>query len=163
MTEFRVVNASPLIFLDAVHRLDLLRFKNQEVVVPEPVWQEVTTRYGQPVSHGLEKVDWLRREPVDPLTALSSVAAWDLGPGETSVIQWAIMHGHAEVIIDDLAGRKCAHAFGLRVRGTLGLVLQGYQSGRVEDPKRFLEQLRQNGMWLSDEVITRALRKIGVP
>ncbi|NUQ34049.1 MAG: DUF3368 domain-containing protein, partial [Planctomycetaceae bacterium] len=46
MSDIAVVNASPLIFLAGVDRLDLLRFAgNDEVIIPGMVWQEV-------VAHG---------------------------------------------------------------------------------------------------------------
>ena len=39
------------------------------------------------------------------------------------MLAWAHAHPGAEAIIDDLAGRRCAAAFSIPVRGTLGLAL----------------------------------------
>jgi predicted nucleic acid-binding protein len=61
-------------------------------------------------------------------------------------------------VIDDLAGRRCAEALGLTLRGTVGLVLAAKQAGRLQAVRPVLERLRDNGMYLSDAVLQRALR-----
>lgn len=64
-------------------------------------------------------------------------------------------------VIDDLAGRRCAEAMGLPLRGTVGLVLAAKQAGRIAAARPLLENLRTNGMYLSDAVLNRALRWVG--
>ena len=64
-------------------------------------------------------------------------------------------------VIDDLAGRRCAEALGLPLRGTVGLVLAAKQEGRIEAARPVLERLRDNGMYLSDAVLNRSLRWVG--
>jgi predicted nucleic acid-binding protein len=83
------------------------------------------------------------------------------GPGESAVLTWAHAHVGSEAIIDDLAGRRCAAAFHIPVRGTLGLVLVAKQRGRIPSARQILEQLRQSGMYLSDPAMNNALRLIG--
>ena len=62
---------------------------------------------------------------------------------------------------DDLAGRRCAEALGLPLRGTVGLVLAAKQSGLIQAARPILEQLRDHGMYLSDAVLNRSLRWVG--
>jgi predicted nucleic acid-binding protein len=81
-------------------------------------------------------------------------------PGQDSSI-WAHTHEDSEAIIDDLAGRRCAAAFNIPVRGTLGLVLTAKQRGRISSARSLLYQLRQAGMYLSDRVLNDALAKVG--
>ena len=66
-----------------------------------------------------------------------------------------------EAIVDDLAARRCAHALGVPVRGTLGLVLLGKERRRLPAARPVLEFMRQAGMYLSDRVMERALRMVG--
>jgi len=75
-------------------------------------------------------------------------SAPDVGPG-------------AEAIIDDLSARRCAHTFGIPVRGTLGLVLIAKQRGEIPAARPVLEDLRSAGMYLSERVLNRALRRGG--
>ena len=64
-------------------------------------------------------------------------------------------------VIDDLAGRRCAEALGLSLRGTVGLVLAAKQAGRITAARPILERLRDSGMYLSDAVLNRALSRVG--
>jgi len=84
-----------------------------------------------------------------------------LGPGESSVLAWAHAHSGSEAILDDLAARRCASAFGIPVRGTLGLALIAKQRGQIPSARRVLEQLRRGGMYLSDYVMDEALSRVG--
>ncbi|HEU4832935.1 MAG TPA: DUF3368 domain-containing protein, partial [Pyrinomonadaceae bacterium] len=84
-----------------------------------------------------------------------------LGPGESAVLAWAHTHEGSEAIIDDLAGRRCAVAFNIPVRGTLGLVLTAKQRGHISSARHLLYQLRQAGMYLSDRVLNEALVRVG--
>lgn len=64
-------------------------------------------------------------------------------------------------VIDDLAGRRCAEAMGLLLRGTVGLVLAAKQAGRIAAARPILEQLRDSGMYLSDATLNRSLARVG--
>ena len=73
----------------------------------------------------------------------------------------AYAHPGSEAILDDLAARRCAATFNIPVRGTLGLALIAKQRGRIPSARHVLEQLRQGGMYVSDEVMNRALALVG--
>jgi predicted nucleic acid-binding protein len=64
-------------------------------------------------------------------------------------------------ILDDLAGRRCAAALRVPVRGTLGLVLLAKQRGRIPAARPVLEAMRACGMYLSDRVLGDALALVG--
>jgi predicted nucleic acid-binding protein len=66
-----------------------------------------------------------------------------------------------EVIIDDLAGRRCAASLDISVRGTLGIVLLAKQQGRIERARPVVEHLVRAGMYLSSEVMNEALALVG--
>lgn len=77
------------------------------------------------------------------------------------MLAWAQANPGTDVIIDDLAARRCAAALGIPVRGTLGLVLIAKQRGYVQAARPVLLQLRQAGMYLSDRVMDQALKLVG--
>jgi predicted nucleic acid-binding protein len=115
-----VVNASPLILLAKVEHISLLPKLTEQLVIPTSVVAEVQ---GGPSSDPAqawlsgEGAAWFRAD----IAAVSSVAAWDLGAGETAVLSWAHEHGDFEAILDDRAARKCAVIERIPVRGTLGV------------------------------------------
>jgi predicted nucleic acid-binding protein len=149
-----------LIFLAGAELLDLLRLAGDEVVVPDAVAEEIKRKGPTDVTaRALEQTNWLliREGPqVPPI-----IQAWGLGRGEESVLAWAYANHGTEAIIDDLAGRRCAAALGIPVRGTLGLVLVAKQRGKITSARSVLDQLRQSGMYLSDRVLNEALTLVG--
>lgn len=159
MADVAVVNASPLIYLTEAGRLELLRLAGDEVLVPEAVAQEVR-RWGadDPAVRALAATPWLRI--VASIDVPPSIQAWDLGPGETAVLSWALVH-RSLAILDDLAARRCAAAHHVPVRGTLGLVLAAKRKGRIPAARPVLDELRQAGMYLSDALRNRALALVG--
>jgi predicted nucleic acid-binding protein len=64
-------------------------------------------------------------------------------------------------VLDDLAGRRCAEALGIPVTGTVGLVLGARKRGMIPAARPVLEELRDNGMYLSSAVLERALALVG--
>lgn len=160
MDERPVVNASPLILLSRANWLHLLRLSGDTIVVPAAVADEVRARgLDDPIHRALEVTDWLTVEETGPIPAV--VANWDLGPGESSVLSWALAHPGSEAILDDLAARRCARALGISVRGTLGLVLIAKQRGIIPAARPVVQELRQSGMYLSDTVVNQALKQVG--
>ena len=162
MPDVLVVNASPLIFLANVGRLDLLRaIGAPRVVVPDAVYDEVTdARHADAVARALSAAPWVER--FAPIAVPTSVIEWDLGPGESAVIAAGLQIARCRVVIDDLNGRKCSLALGVDVMGTLGVVIAAYRRGQIADPRQLLLEMRASGMWLADSVIERALRLAGV-
>lgn len=162
MADVFVVNASPLVFLGNAGRLELLRSgRPSRVIVPDAVHREVVgSRYRDRASGELASADWIER--IGPTPIPTRVIAWDLDPGESEVIALALETQDAVAVLDDLAGRKCALALGLRVVGTLGIVIAAAKRGQLSDARSTILALRASGMWLSDATIARALKIAGL-
>ena len=160
MARVGVVNASPLILLARGGHLPLLTAFADEVVVPEAVATEILKRGPSDVTvRALEETPWLRRAPTPVVS--ERVLAWGLGPGESSVLAYALANPGVEALIDDLAGRKCAAALGIPVRGTLGCVLAAKQRGVIPAARPVIEDLVRGGLYLSRVVIDEALKRVG--
>ncbi len=87
------------------------------------------------------------------------IAAWDLGSGESHVLSWALKHAGFEVIVDDLASRKCATALSIPVRGTLGVLLLAKKDGHLADLEAILDQVQKAGLHVTSEILD-ALRRL---
>jgi predicted nucleic acid-binding protein len=160
MSRTAVVNASPLIFLARTNFLYLLQLAAPEVLVPRAVAAEVEARgLSDPVARALAETPWLRQIETPSLSG--EVLAWDLGRGESAVISWALAHPGCLAVIDDLEGRRCAETFGIRLRGTLGLVLRARRQNVIAEARPILQALRTAGMYLSDRIVNTALAEIG--
>jgi len=155
-----VVNTSPLIHLAEANLLDLLRAAAPVVWIPEPVALEIRA-YGEkdPTARALATQAWLEVQPVTAVPA--EILAWDLGAGESGVLALARTFPGSTAVIDDRAGRRCAEALNLSLRGTVGLVLAAKQAGQITAARPILKRLRDSGMYLSDAVLNRALSRVG--
>lgn len=136
--------------------MDLLQIASNEIIVPRIVAQEIQRKgSADPTVQALEHTSWLRVTDTPPVPPI--IQAWGLGQGESAVLSWAWANQGAEAIIDDLSGRRCADALGIPVRGTLGLVLAAKRRGKIASARATIDRLLDNGMYLSEEVLKKAL------
>lgn len=87
--------------------------------------------------------------------------ALDLGSGELSVMALALENPTRVVLLDDGLARRIAQAAGLTVWGTLRVLLEAKSIGLIAQVKPYLTLLRQNGMWMSEDIRTRILKLAG--
>ena len=160
MADLAAADTSPLIILTKGGFLDLLRLVAHEVIVPSIVAAEIEQRGpDDPAVQALRNTSWLRL--VQAVLIPTAIEAWDLGPGESSVLAWAVAHPGTEAIVDDLKARRCAAALRIPVRGTVGLVLLAKQRGVIPAARPVIEHLRRSGLYLSDHVMNQALARVG--
>jgi predicted nucleic acid-binding protein len=160
MSSSAVVNASPLIYLARADLLELLQLAGDQVYVTDVVATEILARGDDDCTvAAMREVPWLVKVIAPDLPAV--ILAWDLGPGESSVLAWAQMNQGSRAVIDDLQGRRCAETLGIPLRGTLGLVLRAKRIGRVDRARPIVDRLRSAGMYLSNSVADLALAEVG--
>lgn len=155
-----VVNASPLILLGKVGRLDLLVQLADRILVPAAVAAEVSAK-----ADGAATLEVVRSSArctlVEDQTVVAPILAWDLGAGETQVVSTALAIGAERVVLDDLEARRCAKAMGLRIIGTLGIVGRAKASGKLNAAAPVIDQLRRQGLYARDEIVRELLRQVG--
>jgi len=83
-----VLNASPLILLCNAGLSSLLPALFREIVVPDAVWREIVNEsHLDQAARMLPEMDYVIRKSVH---SVSDVVRWDLGPGETDVLSFAM-------------------------------------------------------------------------
>jgi predicted nucleic acid-binding protein len=141
-----LVNTSPLIALDRIGRLSLLAQLYGQVFRPQAVLDELLaapTRIRD--AEILLRASWIVTEP-DPS---AMVLRKELGAGETAVLTLAWQTKSDLVILDDLQARLVAASLGLRLTGTLGVLLAAARAGFERDLPRALDDLQAAGFHLS--------------
>ncbi len=158
-----VTNTTPLIALvAATGNLEILRFLYDRVVVPYEVAQEV--RAGGRDAFAVEvfeRCNWL--ELIGAPSKLASYLENSLDRGEASVIQAALDHGVKLVCIDEVAGRRVARLSGLRLTGTIGVLIKAFQRGYPVSIPNALDAMRARGIWLGADVVRYALEQARSP
>ncbi len=62
------------------------------------------------------------------------------------------------VVIDDKNAKKHAKYLGLNVTGTLGILIKAKQKGFIKEVKPLLLELKNKGIYISDNVIDMCLK-----
>lgn len=154
MSERWVVNASPLILLAKVNQLDLIAQLSDSFVIPEAVITEITAG----PSDDPAKL-FLQGQTVPTVVAPfnTTVAAWDLGAGETAVLSYALNNPSRKAIIDDGAARRCAKTLGIPFAGTLSIILAARRKNVIPAATPVLQSLVSFGFRINKTILERAL------
>lgn len=129
-----VVNSGPLIALAKLSLLHLLPRLYAPVLLPSAVYDEVVTRglaLVQPDAYAVQLAvirGELKVVTVD-VRMVDDVEGLPLGLGEKQAIHVALTEAVDYVLLDDLVAREEAQRLGLRVKGTLGVLVE---ASRVE-------------------------------
>ena len=155
-----ISNTSPLLYLHQTGHLDLLRQIYGRVSLPSAVEYELRAgaALGVAVPTPAEH-DWLTVLPVANPGLMPMVT--DLGPGETEAIALALENPGSLVILDDQLGRTIARAGGLRVTGTLGVILKAKQTGLLASVAAVVGEPRAAGLWIGDELARNVIAAAG--
>ena len=157
-----VANSSVLISLSAIGQLKILKERFQEgILVPSAVWNEVvTTGKGQPGAEEVASVDWIAVEKVED-RAIVSLLKGDIDEGEAEAIILCKEKNVEVVLLDEKEARRAAHRLGLKVLGTVGLLIWAKRMGIIYSLKEQLDKLRSEAKFhLSREVYEEALRAV---
>ena len=84
----------------------------------------------------------------------------DLGPGETGVLLLALEGNDPVVILDDALARRHAESLGIRLTGTLGILLDAKRRGLVPAVAPLVGDLQRLGFSLSDQTRRAFLRMV---
>ena len=124
-----ICDTSPLQYLHQIKHLDVLPSLATRVLVPPAVVDEL--REGMRLGLDLPDVntlDWV--EVLRPAGASALPLVTDLGPGESEALALALEYREAVVVLDDRVARNVARTLGLKMTGTLGLLLDAKRAGR---------------------------------
>jgi predicted nucleic acid-binding protein len=157
-----VSNASPLINLARIGKLDLLRQLYGEVTIPSAVWQEVVVEgAGQPGADDLKAATWIKTQAVTNRELVRALQQ-ELDAGEAEAIALALEIGAELLLMDERLGRETAHHLGLRYTGLIGILVEARHKDLVGAVKPELDALRDlAGFRVSDALYTRVLQDAG--
>jgi predicted nucleic acid-binding protein len=161
LPEAVVSNSGPLITLAAIGKLALLEALFKEIAIPQAVYDKVVAHgSGEPGSAETAAATWIRIVQVRDELAVNLLQE-SLGAGESEAIVLAQELDAKYVLIDDALARRKAGHIGLRVTGTLGILLMAREAGLILAVKPILDGLRQTDFRMSDRVYQDILGKAG--
>ncbi len=151
-----VSNASPLIALSLIERLHLLKELWGEIIIPEAVYKEVVIQgKGKPgalLAENAIKNKWIKVIQVKEKNLVKFLMSiLDYGEAETIVLAKEIQANL--VILDNREPRLFAHQVGLKVIGTIGVILKAYEKHIIENPLEEIYRLKNYGFYIGDKLL----------
>jgi len=151
-----VLNASPVIVLARAGYLDLVPKLISSPVIPRAVATEIQAgEANDPACRFLSSPSWLRVVDLNP--ALSPLAMWRLGQGESEVLEYARKNPGTVAVLDDKAARRSAKALNVPVVGTLGLLLAAKRAGLLDSLQIAIDRVKSSGLFVDDTVASRVI------
>ena len=150
-----VINASPLIFLYKIDRLDVLDKIFDTIYIPTAVIDEIESGDVIQAKELLSSIPYRTLEVTNRTAVLGLLGRLHIG--EVEVIIGAIEKGITTVSLDDMYARNKAKQLNLKVTGTLGILLKAKNIGLIGNINEDIEGLVSAGMYLSDKLIERVL------
>jgi predicted nucleic acid-binding protein len=148
MDELIVSDTSCLIVLHKTEQLHLLNALFPVVIVTP----EIANEFGE------ELPQWIRiQKPQD--IRFQRVLETQIDIGEASAINLALQIPSRQILIDERKGRKIALEMGLKVLGTVGLLILAKQKMLIPSLDHALQKLSQAGFWLSESLVKDILQK----
>lgn len=157
-----VSNASPLINLARINKLDLLPRLYDSVLIPQAVWDEVVVQgVGQPGAEEVNSASWIKRSTVVNAPLVQALRQ-DLDAGEAEAIALALETKAELLLMNERLGRETARHMGLRYTGLIGLLIEAKRKGLISEVKSHMDALRQEADFrVSDALYRRVLRDEG--
>jgi uncharacterized protein len=156
-----VVNTSPLVFLGNLGRLELLRHEGREVCIPRAVAEEIAEKpdaAAQAVQDACTV--WMQVRQIADHTAVTLVQA-ALHTGEAEAIVLAIELQVERLVLDDQDARRFAGRCGLKVIGTLGILLAAKQRGVISSLREEINALAALGFRANPQLMAAVLQRAG--
>lgn len=148
MQKVIVSDTSCLILLDNIGELKLLNRLFGQIVITQEIAQEFKK----------ELPNWFVIEEATNKTYQKILEA-SLDKGEASAIAFAIEQTDCLLIIDDYKGRKYAEQLGIKITGTLGVIIDAKLSGLIQSVKPMLDKIKSTDFRLTSELEKRTIEK----
>ena len=153
-----VSNSGPLINLAKVGQFALLQNLFQHITIPPEVFEEVVVLgAGQPGAKETYTAQWIVRGMLER-SDVANILAAELDRGEAEAIALALQEKADWLLIDERVGRRFAQQVGLKVKGTLGVLLEGVRRGFIDDLQTLLDMLVARGTWIAPATYAEVLK-----
>lgn len=156
-----VSNASPLIFLLKIKRLDLLKSFYGEIHIPETAFKEIVAKKAD---FPEEITDFLKRGfiKIEEIHIHDkNLSDLNIHKGEEHALLLALERKADLTIVDDKRARIAAEFLGLNFTGTLGVLLEALKKGVIDlsEFKVLLKKLIDSGFRIDITVYDRVLEE----
>lgn len=160
-----VSDASPLILLAKIGRLDILKELYLEIVIPSMVRDEILKHRDDASFLIVSEIEkgWIKLEDVGISPEIKKVGEkLGLHKGEMHALSLAIHLNLKEILADDKLARIAARISGLKAVGCFGVVMKAYETGVITrtEAVNSIQKLVTAGLWVSPEVLAEVFKSL---
>ncbi len=152
-----IANSTPLIALNKIGKLYLLKEVYGKIVIPFAVYEEVVLE-----SKRKECDDFIQESGFIDIMKIKNEEAkrifiTSLHKGEVEVMILAREIGADLCIIDDLLARKYAKYHSLNITGTIGVILKAKELGIITKVRPIMDELVSSGIYIDSKLYNKVL------
>ncbi len=145
--------------------MSLFRDLYGQITIPESVWAEALVGDCE-LPHTKALLEAAREDGLllirPSLAPIANLSLEDLDVGERDALTLAVSLRAELVIIDELEGRAAAERLGLKITGTLGILIEAKRRGLLKEIGPELKRLQEGTtFWLSRKMEQTALHLVG--
>lgn len=162
-----VTNSGPLITLAKLGLLDNLARLYEKVIMPKAVYDEVVLKgFAKGYLDSLQVKLALQRQSLAVMKVKipnAEIEKLPLDKGEKEAIALALQNKADLLLMDDMSAREQAKAFGLKVKGTLGIIVEAYRNELLSfDEVRIIFEtiMKRNDIWIAEALCQNILARL---
>ena len=159
-----VSDTTPVRALALSGRLELLVHQFGSVVIPLVVRNELARlphEGGRAIIQAAIADGWMTVDSSPP-SPLGIYLRGSLDPGEAAAIDLACVRKADWLLMDEMAGRQAAARLGLKVTGSLGVLLRAKADGSIVSLRQEINRIRSEAsFYISEELEERVLKEAG--
>lgn len=138
-----------------IGKLEILKELYKEIYIPEEVFSEIEAGKNKKYYLNLLEFDWIKIEQIQDRKSIAYFL--DLDKGEAEAIILATESEADLILLDEALGRYHAKHAGLKVTGTIGILIKAKKLELISELKPLIFELKEKGVWLSESLIERIL------
>ena len=131
------------------------QIRRQLFYIPQEVFNEIEAGKRKKYYLNLLAFEWFKIEQIQDRKSIAYFL--DLDKGEAEAIVLATESEADLILLDESLGRFHAKHAGLRVTGTIGILVKAKKQGLISELKPLILELKEKGVWLSESLIERIL------
>lgn len=160
MPDIVISNATPLITLLSIGKLELLKELYDKIYIPKAVFDEIEEGKHKSFYVNLEEISWVEIKQAENKFALR-ILTNELDKGEAeAIILYEEMNAQL-LIIDEKLGRDIARRESCQITGSLGILIAAKRMSLITKVKPLLVEARKNGIHISDRLFDSVMRQVG--
>ena len=151
-----VSNTTPIISLLKISKIEILKDLYSEIIIPQAVFHEIEEGKNKAYYQDLSMIKWIHIVKINDSNSIKFF--YDLDAGEAEAIVLAKETGAELLIIDEKSGRFHARQAGLKITGTIGVLIKAKNDGFIKKVKPLLIELTKRDVWISDSLVAEVCK-----